>query len=104
MSIMILFLSLYPGRSFYGSPPISLTLNCGEMSSVLEAVFYVPGWWRARLISIAVWISLGSAGLGWVKGTSETWRGIIVAVCPYWDVPEFSGFSVFSMNLISTYG
>ena len=86
------FLSLYPGRSFYGSPPISLTLNCGEVSSVLEAVFYVPGWWRARLIPIAAWISLGRAGLGWVKGTSETWRGIIAAVCPYWDVAAFKVF------------
>lgn len=42
-----------------------------------------------RLISIAVGISLGSTGLGWVKGILEIWRGIIVAVCPNWDISVF---------------
>lgn len=77
---MKFFLSLYPLRSFYGSPPTSLTLTCGKMSLVQEAVFCVPGWRKVRLISTAMWIFLGNASLGLVNGTLSTWKGVIGVV------------------------
>ena len=86
---MMFFLSLYPGRSFYGSAPASLPLTCGKMSLVQEAVFRLPGWRRVRLIPMAVWIFLGRAALGWVNGTLSTWKRVTGVVCPYWDVPAF---------------